>query len=82
MERLKRFLALCDVPGGSLMGVFTGLVILSSAALIGMRLHNPALSVEFPQSVVEIYKFVIITFAGSKSVATIWGKSVSGENKQ
>ena len=70
MERLKKLIEFFDLPGGSLMGLYTLVMIVFSVYL---TIHAK----EFPSSVVSVYQFVVMTFAGSKTIQTVWGKPVN-----
>lgn len=74
MERLKRIIELFDLPSGSLMGLYTLIII-------GFSVYLIIVSKDFPATVVSTYQFVVLTFAGSKAAKTLWGKPVPGEPK-
>lgn len=73
MEKFKKYLGLLDVPSGVILGLFTLIII-------GVCVHAYATKAELPASVVTIYQFVVGSFAGSKSIKTIWGKEQSDKN--
>jgi hypothetical protein len=56
-----------DFPSGSILGLFT-------LIFIGMCVHAYSVHGDIPASVVDGYKFVVGAFAGSKTLATMWGK--------
>ena len=66
-SKLRAFIELWDIPGGSILGIFTLVMIAESIAAF-------VLPREIPTSVISIYQFVVASFAGSKAVSTIWGK--------
>jgi hypothetical protein len=68
----KTLVEFLDWPSGSILGLFTLIVI-------GISVHAYVTHVELPSTVTEIYKFVVMTFAGSKAVKTVWGKHVTEE---
>lgn len=67
MERWKHLLEALDIPGGSMLGVFTTIII-------GLCVWAVVKHFELPSTVVDTYKFVVMSFAGSKAVQTVWGK--------
>lgn len=67
MERWKKALEALDIPSGTILGIFT-------SAIIGLCIWATVKHFELPGTVVDVYKFVVMSFAGSKTVQTIWGK--------
>lgn len=71
MEKFMRGLVeFLDWPSGSILGLFT-------LIMIGVAVHAYAVRIEIPTTVVSVYQFVVATFAGSKAVKTVWGKHIS-----
>ena len=72
METIKKLIALLDIPSGSILGLFT-------LIMIGLSLWLTLHAKEFPASVVSIYQFVVGVFAGATTAQAIWKKD--GEKK-
>ena len=66
-QKIKSFIELWDIPGGSILGIFTLVMIAECIAAF-------VLPREIPTSVISVYQFVVGSFAGSKAIATIWGR--------
>lgn len=71
----KQIVEWLDWPSGSIVGLFT-------LIFMGMCVDAYARTRGIPTEVVEGYKFVVLTFAGSKAVKTVWGKKDADPPKQ
>lgn len=67
MDKYKKIMECLDIPSGSILGLFTLLIIAGCV-------HAYFTGHEIPASVVSLYQFVVGAFAGSKAVVTVWGK--------
>lgn len=67
MERYRKILEALDIPSGTILGLFTLIIM-------GMSVDAFLKGKDIPPTVVDAYKFVVASFAGSKAVQTVWGK--------
>lgn len=69
-KTIESIIELFDVPSGSILGLFT-------LVIIGMSVSAFMQRIEIPASVISAWQFAVGAFAGSKAVKTVWGKPVN-----
>jgi hypothetical protein len=67
---IQSLIQLFDIPSGSILGLFTLVVI-------GIGIHAYSANREITTSVVECWKYALGVFAGSKGIQTYLGKRVT-----
>ena len=68
-QRIKSFIELWDIPGGSILGLF-------SVVMLGLCIASFVLQREIPNNVKEIFNWILTAFAASKTLKSIFGKVI------
>lgn len=79
-EKLQRFIELWDIPGGSILGLWSvGLFLMAAAAFIMSAKGHPC---DIPANVKEVFNWILSAFAASKTLKTIFGKLERSDNEK
>lgn len=73
-RHIQSFIELWDIPGGSVLGIW-------SVVILGMAVAAFVLQREIPASVKEIFNWILTAFAASKTLKSIFGKVVNDPPK-